>query len=137
GLEVRIGAHSHGQGMETTMAQVANEILGVPVPRIRVVHGDTGLTPYSTGTYASRSMVMNGGAVARAAQALLPRIRKIGAHLLCQPEDAVVLEGGKVRAGDSEATLAQIAHAWYVNPQQLPADVDPAGLEATMGYKPR
>ena len=137
GLEVRVGVHSHGQGMETTMAQIANEILGVPVARIRVVHGDTGLTPYSTGTYASRSIVMSGGAVSRAAQALLPRIRKIGAHLLQQPEEAVVLEGGAVRAGGQSVTLAQIAHAWYVNPQQLPADVDPAGLETTMGYKPK
>lgn len=137
GLEVRVGVHSHGQGMETTMAQIANEILGVPVPRIRVVHGDTGLTPYSTGTYASRSIVMSGGAVSRAAQALLPRIRKIGAHLLQQPEESVVVEGGTVSAGGKSVTLAQIAHAWYVNPQQLPADVDPAGLETTMGYKPK
>src|SRR5690606_37906702 len=92
---------------------------------------------YSTGTYASRSIVMSGGAVSRAAQALLPRIRKIGAHLLQQPEESVVLEGGVVKAGDKSVTLAQVAHAWYVNPQQLPADVDPAGLETTMGYKPK
>jgi carbon-monoxide dehydrogenase large subunit len=66
GLEVRVGVHSHGQGMETTMAQIANEILGVPVQKIHVVHGDTGATPYSTGTYASRSIVMSGGAVSKA-----------------------------------------------------------------------
>lgn len=137
GLEVRVGVHSHGQGMETTMAQIANEILGVPVDKIKVVHGDTGATPFSTGTYASRSIVMSGGAVSKACQALLPRLRKIGAHMLQQPEDAVVLERGTVAAGDQRITLAEIARAWYVTPQRLPQDVDPGGLEVTMGYKPK
>src|SRR3546814_5436264 len=54
GLEVRVGVHSHGQGMETTFAQIAHEILGIDVARIKVLHGDTGQTPFSTGTYASR-----------------------------------------------------------------------------------
>ena len=69
-LEIRIGAHSHGQSLETTLAQVANEILGIDPERVRVVHGDTGVTPYSTGTWGSRCMVMSGGAVARACKAL-------------------------------------------------------------------
>jgi carbon-monoxide dehydrogenase large subunit len=136
GLEVRVGVHSHGQGMETTMAQIANEILGIPVARIRVVHGDTGATPYSTGTYASRSIVMSGGAVSKACKMLLPRLRRIGAHLLRQPEDGVQLEGGAVVAGAERVTIAQIANAWYVNPQLLPPDVDTNGLEVTAGYKP-
>ena len=63
-LELRVGVHSHGQGLETTLAQVAHEILGVLAARVRVVHGDTALTPYSTGTWGSRCMVMAGGAVA-------------------------------------------------------------------------
>ncbi len=50
-LELRIGAHSHGQGMETTMAQVANTVLGVDPENVRLVHGDTATTPYSTGTW--------------------------------------------------------------------------------------
>ncbi|MGQ4828009.1 molybdopterin cofactor-binding domain-containing protein, partial [Enterococcus faecalis] len=66
GLELRIGAHSHGQGMETTLSQVAHEILGIPHDRIKLVHGDTGETPYSTGTWGSRSMIMSGGAVGAA-----------------------------------------------------------------------
>ena len=73
GLEVRVGVHSHGQGMETTMAQIAHEITGVALDKIRVILGDTGTTPYSTGTYASRSIVMSGGAVANACKELLPR----------------------------------------------------------------
>jgi carbon-monoxide dehydrogenase large subunit len=136
GLEVRVGIHSHGQGMETTMAQIANEILGIPIDRISVVHGDTGATPYSTGTYASRSIVMSGGAVSVACKAMLPRLKRIGAHLLRTSEDAVGMDGGAVVAGDKRATIAQIANAWYVMPQLLPKDVDPGGLELTMGYKP-
>src|SRR5205814_4438911 len=65
-LELRIGAHSHGQGMETTLAQVAHTVLGVDPENVRLVHGDIGLTPYSTGTWGSRSMVMSGGALAAA-----------------------------------------------------------------------
>ncbi len=88
GLEIRIGVHSHGQGMETTMSQVAHEILGVPHDRIKVIHGDTALTPYSTGTWGSRSMVMAGGAVAEACDQLGVRIRKIAAKLLqCSVEE--------------------------------------------------
>jgi carbon-monoxide dehydrogenase large subunit len=137
GLEVRIGVHSHGQGMETTMAQIANEILGVAIGKIKVIHGDTGATPYSTGTYASRSIVMSGGAVSVACKALLPRLQKIGAHLLDQPEETVSMDRGAVTAGDARATVAQIARAWYVTPQLLPKDVHPEGLEVTMGYKPK
>ena len=54
-LELRVGAHTHGQGMETTLAQVAHEILGIDPDKVRVVHGDTALTPYSTGTWGSRA----------------------------------------------------------------------------------
>ena len=66
GLEIRVGVHSHGQGLETTLAQVAHEILGIDTAKVRVIHGDTAMTPYSTGTWGSRSMVMAGGAVGTA-----------------------------------------------------------------------
>ena len=82
GLELRIGAHSHGQGLETTLSQVAHSILGVPHDRIRLVHGDTAETPYSTGTWGSRCMIMSGGAVAAACDELAERVLKIGAGLL-------------------------------------------------------
>ncbi len=135
GLEVRVGAHSHGQGMETSLAQVANEVLGVPVPKVRVIHGDTSMTPYSTGTWGSRCGVMVGGAVATACEALAERAVAIGAHLLQVPaEDAAVVDGC-VRSGAASVSLADIAHAWYRRPQDLPGDVDPGGLEATQGYR--
>lgn len=136
GLELRVGVQSHGQGLETTLAQIASEQLGVDPHRVRVVHGDTALTPYSTGTWGSRCAVMAGGAVAAACDVLAGRVRRIAASLLqCQP-DEVVLADGAASAGGADVTLAAIARLWYRAPQHLPPDVDPAGLEATQGYKP-
>ena len=137
GLEIRVGVHSHGQGMETTFAQIAHEVLGIDLSKMRVMHGDTGQTPYSSGTYASRSLVMSGGAVSQACQKLLPQLLKIGAHLLKVKVTDVVLESGSVRCAERRVSLSDIANAWYLSPQLLPPDVDPAGLEATVGYKPR
>jgi carbon-monoxide dehydrogenase large subunit len=136
-LELRIGAHSHGQGMETTMAQVAHTVLGVDPENVRLVHGDTALTPYSTGTWGSRSMVMSGGAVATACEVIAERVKAIAAKLLEVSVQDLTLENGavKVSGTDRSLTLKEIAHTWYRKPQLLPADVDPAGLEATAGYK--
>ena len=137
GLEIRVGVHSHGQGMETTLAQVAHEVLGVDLGKIHVVLGDTGLTPYSTGTYASRSMVMAGGAVARASEALVPRLVTIGAHLMQCAANTARLEGGRIVGPQSSVTLQEIADTWYRLPYRLPPDVDLGGLEATMAYRPK
>ena len=137
GLEVRAGVHSHGQGMETTFAQVAHEVLGIDVAKVHVVLGDTGLTPYSTGTYASRSMVMAGGAVSLACETLVPRLVAIGAHLMQCATNTARLENGKVVGPQSSVTLAEIADAWYRRPYRLPPDVDLGGLEATMAYRPK
>src|SRR5262249_61059542 len=81
-LEIRVGTHSHGQGHETTLAQVAHEILGVDLDRIKVLQGDTLYSPFSTGTWGSRSMVMAGGAVAPASRMLAKRGSRIGAWVL-------------------------------------------------------
>ena len=135
-LELRIGAHSHGQGLETTLAQVANEVLGVEINRVKLVHGDTQYTPYSTGTWGSRCMVMSGGAVATACEAIGERAARIGASLLQADVDDVRIEGGQVIAPGGAVSLAEIARVWYLKPQDLPPDVDPAGLEVTVGYKP-
>jgi carbon-monoxide dehydrogenase large subunit len=137
GLELRVGVQSHGQGMETTLSQVANEMLGIEVAKVRVVHGDTAMTPYSTGTWGSRSMVMAGGAVATACHELGERAKKIGAKLLQCDEADVILTDGEVRGTSGSVTLKEIAHTWYRRPQDLPSDVDPAGLETTSGYKPQ
>jgi aerobic carbon-monoxide dehydrogenase large subunit len=137
GLELRVGVHSHGQGLETTLAQVAYEILGIETRLIRVVHGDTAMTPYSTGTWGSRSMVMAGGAVATACIEIAERAKKIGAKLLQLDPAIVTLRDGRVCGPNSSIALAEIAHTWYRRPQDLPSDVDPAGLESTTGYKPQ
>jgi carbon-monoxide dehydrogenase large subunit len=137
GLEVRVGVHSHGQGMETTFAQISHEILGVEIQRTKVMHGDTGQTPFSTGTYASRALVMSGGAVSQACKNLVPRVLHIGAHLLGTTSEQVVLRDGAVWAGEQSATIRDIAQAWYINPHKLPADADINGLETTVGYKPK
>ncbi|WP_315744937.1 xanthine dehydrogenase family protein molybdopterin-binding subunit [Bradyrhizobium sp. SZCCHNR1075] len=136
GLELRVGVHSHGQGLETTLAQVASEVLGVDPGNIRVVLGDTAMTPYSTGTWGSRSMVMAGGAVGTACAQLVARATRIGAKLLQLAPEAIVWREGRACGPNGSVSLAEIAHTWYRRPQDLPNDVDPAGLEVTSGYKP-
>ncbi len=135
-LELRVGLHSHGQGMETTLAQVAHEVLGVDPARVRLVHGDTALTPYSTGTWGSRAAVMAGGAVAEACRLLGERALVIGAGLLQAPLGDCVLRDGAVWAGEAKVGLDQVARTWFRQPQNLPAGVDKGGLEVTAGYRP-
>ncbi len=137
GLELRVGVHSHGQGLETTLAQVAHEILGVDTARVALVHGDTALTPYSTGTWGSRCAVMAGGAVAAACRALAERAKPIGAHLLQADPGSVSVAGGRVIGPGGSVSLAEVARVWHRAPQNLPEDVDPGGLEVTIGYQPR
>ncbi len=135
-LEIRVGTHSHGQGHETTLAQVAHEILGIELDRIKVLQGDTLYVPFSTGTWASRSMVMAGGAVAQASRMLAKRASRIGAWLLqADPAEVRVANGGVVGRGAS-VTLREVARAWYLEPQNLPPELDAGGLEVTTGYRP-
>ena len=136
GLEIRVGIQSHGQGSETTLAQVAYDILAIDPANIKVVHGDTAMTPYSTGTYNSRNMVMAGGAVARTARVLAERIKLIGAHLLQCRADEVRLQDGAVQGPRGQVSIREVARINYYRPDQLPTDSDPGGLEATAGYKP-
>ncbi|MBM3596993.1 MAG: xanthine dehydrogenase family protein molybdopterin-binding subunit [Alphaproteobacteria bacterium] len=136
-LELRIGAHSHGQGLETTMAQVAHEVLGIDPDNVRLIHGDTATTPYSTGTWGSRCAVMSGGAVATACREIGRRVRNLAATLMEVPADTLVLADGLVEAPGTnrKMTLGEVAHVWYRKPQLVPAGVDPGGLETTVGYK--
>ncbi|MBS7538947.1 xanthine dehydrogenase family protein molybdopterin-binding subunit [Ancylobacter lacus] len=135
-LEIRVGNQSHGQSMETTLAQIACEILGIDPAKVNVVHGDTALTPYSTGTWGSRSAVMAGGAVASACEQMAERVKAIGAHLLQAPREAVRLEAARVVGPQGSVSLREIAHTFYRAPQNLPADANPDGLDLVAGYRP-
>ena len=135
GLEIRVGVHSHGQGMETSLAQIAHEVLGIPVAAIAVVLGDTAMTPYSTGTYASRSITMAGGAVARACEILKRRLAAIAAHLLQCTASDVSLRAGIFYGPTGDIPVRDVAATWYLHPQRLPPDTD--GMEVTGGFKPK
>jgi carbon-monoxide dehydrogenase large subunit len=136
GLELRVGIQSHGQSLETTLAQVANEILGIDIQKIKVVHGDTEYTPYSTGTWGSRCIVMAGGAVAKAAEEIAGRLRVIGANLLQADATEVTLKDGHVVGPKAAVSIGEIARTWYLRPQDLPYGVHTGGLETTVGYRP-
>ena len=132
---MRIGAHSHGQGLETSLSQVAHSILGVPHDRIKLVHGDTAQTPYSTGTWGSRCAIMSGGAVGAACEQLAERVKRIGAKLLQARLEDVRIADGAVIGAQGRIAVAEIARTWYRRPQDLPPDADPGGLDVTAGYK--
>jgi carbon-monoxide dehydrogenase large subunit len=135
-VEIRVGTHSHGQGHETSFAQIAHEILGVEIERIRLIQGDTLCTPYSTGTWGSRSVVLGGGAVACASRMVAARAAKVGAWLLHTDASEVRVSDGRAIARDGRSvTLREVARAWYLQPQNLPPGVDTGGLEATAGYR--
>ena len=135
-LELAIGAHSHGQSMETTLAQVAHQVLGIDIAKVRLSHGDTAHSLYSTGTWGSRSMVMSGGAVAAACKEMAKRVKHIASKLLGCDEAELRLSQGMIFEGDTpRLSLAEIAYTWHRAPQLLPADIDPAGLEVIAGYK--
>lgn len=135
GLELKIGAHSHGQSMETTMAQVAHSILGIPIEHIRLIHGDTGTTPYSTGTWGSRSMVMSGGAVAAACDELLKKVKIVASWILKVPAQEIKLSNGSLQSKDASISLENVARTWYLRPQDLPATTDFPGLEVVGSYR--
>lgn len=136
-LIIDVPIQNHGQGLETTLAQVASEELGIDPAHVVVRHGDTSLAPYGMGTFASRSMVMSGGAVGCASALLAEKISKIGAHLLQVPIDGVRLEGGFVvvnAPGGAKISLTEVAVAAFLRPERLPDGVDP-GLSVIASYR--
>ena len=134
-LVLYVGIQNHGQGLETTLAQVAHQELGVPVSEVVVRHGDSSMCPYGMGTFASRSMTMAGGAVSVACRELAGKIKRVGAHLLQAPVDLVTLGGGAVSFGQKEVRLREIADAAFLHPERLPVGEAP-GLESYAVYQP-
>ncbi len=135
-LEVRVGIQSIGQGLETTLAQIANECLGVDQANIIVRLGDTENSPYSSGAWGSRGIVWAGGATARACKELAKRVAAIGAAMLQTDVNSVKVRDGGVFGPHGNVSLSDIARAYYLAPADLPGDIDAHGLEVTGGYAP-
>lgn len=136
-LDVRVGIQSIGQGLETTLAQVASECLGVALSDVHVRLGDTEISPYSSGAWGSRGMVWAGGATASACNELASRVARIGAAMLQTDVESVVVRDGGVFGPGGSVSLREIAHAYYLAPGDLPGDIDHHGLEVTGGYAPK
>jgi len=132
---IYVGVQNHGQGHETTLAQIAAHELGIDPGQISVRYGDTAVGPYGFGTFASRSIVFAGGAVGKASRAIAEKIRRIGAHLLQADVAATRIEGGMVHGPSSKLSIAEIAFAANARPDQLPAGMDPL-LDSTATYEP-
>jgi carbon-monoxide dehydrogenase large subunit len=132
------GTSPHGQGHDTGFAQIAADRLGIDPERIEVIHGDTDQGPWGWGTYGSRSLAVGGEAVARAAEKVQEKAKRICAALLeADPGDIELAEAKyRVRGSpDKFKTMAEIAGAAHIPPQELPTDIEP-GLEATSAYDP-
>ena len=136
-VEARIGASPHGQGLRTTLAQIIADQVGVAPERVRIVHGDTDRTPYGWGTFASRSLVIAGGASLLAAQRIRNKLLIIASHVLEAAADDIVLEDGhaKVLGTDRAAPIATLARAAYHQSHQFKDEISP-GLSESADYDP-
>jgi aerobic carbon-monoxide dehydrogenase large subunit len=135
GVIIYVGVQNHGQGHETSLAQIAAHELGIDPQRISLRYGDTAVGPYGFGTFASRSIVFAGGAVGKASRALAEKIRRIGAHLLQADLADTRIEDGMVHGRSGKISIAEIAFAANARPDQLPAGMDPL-LDAVATYEP-
>jgi len=136
-VTVFTGSHSHGQGHETTFAQIVAAKLGMPVENVAVVHGDTGRVPFGMGTYGSRSLSVGGTAIVKALDKVIAKGKKIAAHLLEAAESDIEFKDGKFTVGgtDRSKAFAEISLAAYV-PHNYPLDQLEPGLDETAFYDP-
>jgi carbon-monoxide dehydrogenase large subunit len=137
-VTVFTGSHSHGQGHETTFAQLISERLGIPTEMIDVVHGDTNKIPFGMGTYGSRSLAVGGSAVVKALDKVVNKGKKIAAHLLEASEADIEFKDGKftVAGTDKNVPFAQVAFSAYV-PHNYPIEELEPGLDETAFYDPK
>jgi carbon-monoxide dehydrogenase large subunit len=136
-VTVFTGSHSHGQGHETTFAQVVADRLGMPVENVEVVHGDTSKILFGMGTYGSRSIAVGGTAIVKALDKIVAKGRKIAAHLLEASESDIEYDRGefKVAGTDRKKTFGEVAFAAYV-PHNYPLDKLEPGLNENAFYDP-
>ena len=135
-VRVAVGLHSHGQGQETTMAQIAADELGIDPDDIDVVYGDTAIVPYGNGTWASRSTVYCGGATILAAGDVREKMLHLASEILeASPEDLQISDGviSPTGAPTPSVTFAEVARQAHHDPHTLPDGVEP-GLDSTRRY---
>ena len=137
-VSVMTGSHSHGQGHETTFAQVVSEKLGIDFDSVDIVHGDTDKIPFGMGTYGSRSIAVGGTAIVNALDKIIAKGKKIAAHLLETSESDIEFENGQfvVPGTDKAKAFGEIALTAYV-PHQYPLEELEPGLEETAFYDPK
>jgi carbon-monoxide dehydrogenase large subunit len=136
-VTVFTGSHSHGQGHETTFAQIVSDRLGVPFEDVEVVHGDTGRVEFGLGTYGSRSVAVGGSALLQASDKVIAKGKLIAAHMLKTDAAAIDFDDGQFTVRDSNQSLSfgEVAFAAYV-PTDYPEDLEP-GLSEKAFYDPK
>jgi carbon-monoxide dehydrogenase large subunit len=132
-----LGTHNHGQGHETTFAQVLSQQLGIDFHKVRIVEGDTGSVPAGTGTFGSRSLAVGGSALHVAGRKIIDKGKRIAAHLLEAADADIEFAAGEFRVAgtDRKVSFAQVAGAAYV-PHNYPLDKLEPGLDETAFYDP-
>ena len=136
-ITISTGAANLGQGLETTLAQIAADVLTVEPEGITVLHGDTDLISYGVGSFASRATVMAGSAVHCAAKEVREKILALSAYILDIPADTLTMSNGMIQATSAperEVTLAQVAE--QASPNNCPTDMEP-GLDVTHYFRCR
>jgi carbon-monoxide dehydrogenase large subunit len=136
-VEARIGSSPHGQGLRTTLAQIIADEIGIDPPYIKIVHGDTDRAPYGWGTFASRSLVISGGASLLAARKMRAKLLKIASHMLEAAPGDITLNAGsaQVIGTDRAISIATLARAAYHQTHIFKGEIEP-GLTETGSYDP-
>ena len=135
-IEILTGSHSHGQGHETTFAQIISDRFGLPIENVSIVHGDTDKVQFGMGTYGSRSGPVGMTAVVKAMDKVEAKVKKIAAHALEASEDDIVIEGGEVKVTGTDKSMAwhEVGLAAYIA-HNLPEGMEP-GLKETAFFDP-
>jgi aerobic carbon-monoxide dehydrogenase large subunit len=136
-VEILTGCHQHGQGHETTFAQVISDRLGIPIDTISVVHGDTDKVQFGMGTYGSRSGAVGISAIVKALDKIETKAKKVAAHLLEAAEGDIVFKDGKftVAGTDKSAAWGDVALNAYIAHKFVGAELEP-GLKEGAFYDP-
>ena len=136
-VSVLVGAHSHGQGHETTFPQIVADRLGIPVEMIEIVHGDTARIPFGMGTYGSRSLAVCGSAVVKATEKVINKAKKIAAFMMEMPDGEVDFEDGvfSLKGTNKNVPWGDVVLKAYI-PHDFPLEMIEPGLEETAFYDP-